>query len=339
MPGENDFDFAGASDSIGAELGFGESTGGDDPDLSVGGGEGEGAVAGEGATPAEETAAEGTGEGDKTAVAAAATSSEGTSAVPAPRTWRPEAAAEWSKLPPVVQAEIAKREEDMFRGLEGYKADAQTGKAFQQVLSPYNQIFQQYGINPVAQVNNLLQAHYQLAFGSQAEKTALIQRLISDYGVQVGEAPYVDPQVASLQQEIAALKSNLNGMVKGQETAVRADLNKQIEAFASDPAHPDFDAVAGDIAQLLRTGQAANLQDAYDKALWLNPATRAKQIERETANRAAAAKKEAEEKAAAARKATAANVTTRPKSASAAAPQGSFEDTLNATLAAINARA
>ena len=80
------------------------------------------------------------------------------------------------------------------------------------------------------------------------------------------------------------------------------------------------------------------LQEAYDKAVWLNPATRAKQIERETLAKAAEARKGAEKKAAEVRKATAANVRAKPKSASAATPLGSMDESLEATLAAIKAR-
>lgn len=311
------FDMAGAVDSIGADLGFGETA--EEPATEVV------------ETPAAEPSEEPAPAADPEASPAPAT--------PAPRTWRPEASAEWAKLPPVVQAEIIKREEDMFRGIESYKADATFGKTMQTVIKPFEHIMQQYNINPAQQINNLLLSHYKLAFGTPEEKSAILDRIITDYGLQApGEAPYVDPQVQALQTELQNLKSSLQGVQQQRENEVRTTLAKELDTFAKDPAHAEFETVASDIATLLQTGQAQSLQEAYDKAVWLNPTTRAKQIERETLARAAAARKEAEKKAAEVRRATAANVRAKPKSASAATPLGSMDESLEATLAAIKAR-
>lgn len=312
------FDMAGAVDSIGADLGFGET-------------------ASEEAVEQAETPAP--AEDAEAAPAPAAEDTPPAPAAPAPRTWRQEAAAEWAKLSPTVQAEIIKREEDMFRGIESYKADATFGKTMQTVIKPFEQVMQQFNINPAQQINNLLQSHYKLAFGTPEEKSAILNRIITDYGLQApGEAPYVDPQVQALQTELQNLKSSLQGVQQQRENEVRTTLAKELDTFAKDPAHAEFETVASDIAMLLQTGQAQSLQEAYDKAVWLNPVTRAKQIERETLAKAAEAKKEAEKKAAEVRKATAANVRAKPKSASAATPLGSMDESLEATLAAIKAR-
>ena len=311
------FDMAGAVDSIGADLGFGETA--EEPATEV--------VETSAAEPSEEPAPA----ADPEAPPAPAT--------PAPRTWRPEASAEWAKLPPVVQAEIIKREEDMFRGIESYKADATFGKTMQTVIKPFEHIMQQYNINPAQQINNLLLSHYKLAFGTPEEKSAILDRIITDYGLQApGEAPYVDPQVQALQTELQNLKSSLQGVQQQRENEVRTTLAKELDTFMKDPAHAEFETVASDIASLLQTGQAQSLQEAYDKAVWLNPVTRAKQIERETLAKAAEARKGAEKKAAEVRRATAANVRAKPKSASAATPLGSMDESLEATLAAIKAR-
>lgn len=258
---------------------------------------------------------------------------------PAPRTWRAEAAAEWDKLSPTVQAEILKREDDVFKGIESYKAEANFGKAMAAAMKPFSGIMQQHNINPAQQVNSLLTAHYTLALGTPAEKMAILNRMITDYKIDVNaEAPYVDPEVKALREELQTLKSSVQGVNQQREAEIRNGLMQQIDEFSKDPAHADFDLVANDIARLLQSGQADTLQAAYEQAIWLNPVTRAKQLERETTARAAQAKKEAEERLANVRKATAANVTTRPKSASAAAPLGSMDDTLEAVLANIKSR-
>lgn len=331
--GDGGLDLSAAGESISADLfggsaGEGDGSGTDDINLDDGAGVGTGATDPAAAgTPAAK-------EGDPAATAAAA------SAPQAPKTWRPEAAAKFATLPPEVQQEILKREEDIFKGLESYKADASIGKALKAVVQPYMHIFQSQGIDPMQQVSGLMRAHVALATGTPEQKQQFFQHLAKEYGVDLGvEAPYVDPQVASLQKQLADLQSRLNGREQQEAEQVRSKLQAEIDAFASDPAHQYFDEVANDIAGLLRSGAAKDLKDAYDKAIWANPITRAKEQARLTAEAEAKAKAEAAERAKQARKATGANVKSSAKAASGTAPLGSIDDTLNAALAAIKSRA
>lgn len=314
--GELDFDFEGAGDTLSADL-FGAVPADTPPEGGEGGNESPAAAEQPAATPAPTAAP-----------------------LQAPKTWRPEAAAKFATLPPEVQQEVLKREEDIFKGLEGYKADAGIGKAVKSVLDPYMPILQQAGIDPMQQISGLMHAHYTLATGSPEQKLALFQKLAQDYGVNLsGEAPYVDPQVQALQKQLSDLQSRMSGREQQEANNARAKLQAEIETFASDPAHQYFDEVANDIAGLLRSGAAKDLQEAYDKAVWANPTTRAKEQARLTADAEAKAKAEAAERAKQARKVTGANVRSSAKAASGTAPLGSIDDTLNAALANIKARA
>ena len=259
----------------------------------------------------------------------------------APKTWRPEAAAQWATLPPAIQAEVLKREEDIFRGLETYKADAGFGKSVKSVLDPYLPILAQHNIDPVQQVAGLMQAHYSLATGTAEQKTAMFAKLAADYGVQLqppGEAPYIDPQVASLQQQLTSLQSTIQGREAKEAAQTRQTLTTEINTFAADPAHPHFDEVASDIAGLIKAGYAANLAEAYEKAVWANPVTRAKEQARLTTEALATAQKSAGDKLKAAKAAAAANVKSSSKPASGTATLGSIDDTLQSALANIKSR-
>ena len=261
-------------------------------------------------------------------------------AIPAPKTWRKEAAEKWATLPPEVQREVAKREDDIFKGLESYKADAHIGKSVKSIIEPYMPMLKAAGLDPLSQVDGLMKAHYLLATGTPEQKQMLFQRLAQDYNVQLdGEAPYVDPQVSALQKQLSDLQSKITGREAQEAEVTRTTLQREIDTFASDPAHPHFDEVANDIAMLLKSGGAKDLQEAYDKAVWLNPATRAKEQSRTQSEAAAKAKAEAEAKRQAAQRATGANVKSKAKAAGAAAPLGSIEDTLNAALGQIRSRA
>lgn len=342
MPGENNeivMDMAGAVDSISDGLGFGADT----PDDSVadssnldGGG---GSLPAATPPPAEAPAdVEGT---------PAPTEEAQSAAVGAPRTWRPEAAAEWDKLPQAVQAEIQKREEDIFKGIEGYKADAAYGKTMQGVMAPYEQVMKQYNIDPVAQVSDMMSAHYTLALGTSEQKTELFQRIAKDYGIDLAQvfgqqAPdqnlYIDPEVLALRKELASVKSVTTTIQQERLQNQKQTIETEVAQFAADPSNVHFGDVVKDMAHLIQTNQAASVKEAYEKAIWLNPAVRAKEISRQQAEGQAKAAKEAEAKAAAARKALGANVRSSAKSGGAAAPLGSMDDTIAATLANIKAR-
>lgn len=329
-----DFDLAGAGDTISADL-FGTSGGDDngggtdDVNLDDNVTDSAGAAAGDTATPSATPPKEG-----ETATPPAASTPQ------PPKTWRPEAAAKFATLPPEVQQEVLKREEDIFNGLESYKADASIGKALKGVVQPYLQVFQSQGLDPMQQVSGLMRAHVALSTGTPEQKQQFFQHLAKEYGVDLGaEAPYVDPQVAGLQKQLSDLQSRLNGREQHEAEQARSKLQAEIDSFASDPAHQYFDEVANDIAGLLRSGAAKDLKDAYDKAIWANPITRAKEQARLTADAATKAKAEAAERAKQARKATGANVKSSAKAASGTAPLGSIDDTLNAALATIKSRA
>lgn len=261
------------------------------------------------------------------------------SGVPVPKTWRADAASKWAQLPPEVQAEVVKREEDIFRGLETYKADAGFGKSMQSVLDPYMPTLKQHGIDPVQQVAGLMNAHFTLATGTAEQKQALFAKLAQDYGVQLGgDAPYVDPAVAALQSQLQSLQSQLQGRERQESAQHQQKLRSEIDSFAADPAHAYFDEVASDIAGLLKSGTAKDLADAYEKAVWANPVTRAKEQSRLTTEAVSKAQKDAAERAQAAKRAAAANVRSSSKPASGTAPLGSIDDTLSAALADLKTR-
>lgn len=255
-----------------------------------------------------------------------------------PRTWRPEAAAEWGKLSPTVQAEILKREEDIFRGLEGYKSKVAQAQPLMEAVAPYSQILAQHNLAPAQVVQNLLQAQYQLAFGSPQQKAAMLQQIASDYGVEWGAdadmmaAP--DPQVQQLSQRLAQVEQ-----ARYQE--IRQQTSHEVDMFAAEVgqsgqlAHPYFDEVANEISGLIKSGQATDLKTAYEKAVWLNPVTREKEVQRLQTTAQAEAAAMAEK----ARKAEAANVKTVAKAATAGSATGTIDDTLNAALKEIRSRA
>lgn len=332
---DDDFDIEAAVDDIGGGLGFEvDDKPTDDVELEVTApAEAEKPVA---ETPVEEAAT--TGEGEKPAEASASLDEP-------PKTWRKEASATWAALPSEAKAEILKRESDIFKGIESYKVDATFGKSMKSVVQPYEAIMQANGMEPVSTIQGMLRGHHTLATGTPEQKATIFKQMAKDYrfdlsslAAPAGEPPYIDPAVATLQNELRAVQSQLSEANQRRQAEARASVSAELDKFAGDPKNIHFNEVANDIANLLQRGLAGSLQEAYEKAVWLNPVTRAKEAARTTAEANAKAAAEAATKATAARKALAANVTTRARSGSATTPTGSLDDTLSEALAGIKSR-
>lgn len=340
--GGGDFDLAAASDAIGEDLFGGEA----DPDPATQAAPNDREYTGKPTEPPEDKPAEPEVEKPADAAADPAAPAKPT----APRTWRAEAAAEWDKLPPTVQAEIAKREEDMFKGLEGYKAQATIGQNFHSAIEPFVPLLTQQGHNPVNLVNQMMGLHATLSLGSPEQKMSALMDIAKGAGIEFNpgdpaDAPYEEPAVKALREELKAVQSKLSQteqwqstQARQQETEIRSKLAAEINAFAADPANSYFEEVSNDIVALMNAGLAKDLKDAYQQAIYRNPVVRDKEIARIATEKADAARKAAEDKAGKARQAMGANVRTTQKPTSGTAGLGSIDDTLKATLAKIHSR-
>lgn len=280
-------------------------------------------------------------EGDPEATDPAAATDETSAPVGAPKTWRKEALAAWETLPQVVKDEVAKREEDMFKGLESYKERASIGDNFFQAVAPHMGHLQAAGVNPYEEVNGLLEYSKIMRFGSQQEKMGLLSSIAQEYGIDLldlAEAapviPYVDPALKALQQEIQQLKSGRQEESSQRDYQVRVENQAKIDAFKADPKHEHFATLESEMAVFIQSGVCKTLEEAYEKALWANPLTRAK----EQTRLATEAKAQSDARIKAAQAAKAANIQTNARPGSATAPTGSMDDTLQETLANIRSR-
>ncbi len=273
--------------------------------------------------------------------------SEEVQATGAPSTWSKEALAEWASIPPRSQQEILKREEDMFRGIEQYKGAAEIGQKYEAVVEPFKAVLDAENIDPVGLFQSFASNHYLLSRGTPDQKIQLAAALLQGYNIDmpallthlgdaVNEPP--DPVLTALQREVQELKSANAAIASRTQEATAAQVKAEVDAFAADPAHPYFDELINDIDQFMRMG-ASTLQEAYDKAVFANPVTRQKEIDKLTASKltaSEAAEKARKDKIA---RSTAADLKVVQKSRDGTVLQGSMDDTLHETLAAIESRA
>lgn len=263
----------------------------------------------------------------------------------APTTWSKDALETWATVPARAQQEILKREEDMFRGMEQYKERADLGSQYDTVVEPYRAALAAENINPVELFQNFAGNHYLLSRGTQEQKLQIAANLINHYGIspadlvaRLVDPPEINPEVEALRRELGEIKSGLTARQQQEQQQKYQALQQTVEAFAVDPANAYFPEVADDISRLLNGGVASTLQQAYEMAVWQNPVTRAKEVDRATAVATDKRKTEDAEKVAKARAATAGNVKASTKTRDGTVPVGSIDETLNETLAAITSR-
>lgn len=209
---------------------------------------------------------------------------------PAPKSWAKEQHEVWSKMPKEAQDYVETREKQMLDGIEEYKEFAGFGRELNNVIQPYAPMFQKAGIDYKTGVQYLLNAQYLLQEGTMQQKTNELRRIAQQYGVNLGvvgginennqenQQQAIDPVIESLQNELNALKGKINSSEQNTLTEARARKAEEVNAFANDGKHPYFDEVADEIIIFLRSGMT--LEKAYEKAVYANDVTRAKEIAR-----------------------------------------------------------
>ena len=120
---------------------------------------------------------------------------------------------------------------------------------------------------------------------------------------------------------------------------------KEVDAFSTAVAedgktlaHPYYQEIERDIATLLKAGYSQSLQDAYERAVFANPVTRAKEVARLQTAEAAKVKENLRLDGLKARKAASANVRPRDTASAPTEPVGSMEDSIRSTLREIRER-
>ena len=210
----------------------------------------------------------------------------------APSAWKKEAQAEWIKLPAVVKDEFAKRESDFHKGIEQYKSRAQFAESLERTFAPHMATINSLGSTPEGAVKELLGIDHLLRYGSETQKAEQFVKIFNQFKPNLdlinqymqGDTPAIDP----VQQRLNQLEQTIaqqNQMAIQQEDAT---LNSEIARFAADPKHKHFESINPHIAALLQAGQAKDLEDAYDQAVYANPSTRALMIAEQQANDRAA---------------------------------------------------
>lgn len=208
--------------------------------------------------------------------------SQETQTAHAPSSWTKAASQKWADLPDEIKAEIHKRESDYHNGIRQYQEGAQIAQGLQQAVMPYMKNIQASGVHPLQAINHLLGVEHVLRNGSPQEKAHKLSEIARDYGIElqsVQPLPDLDPQVQQLVQQNRQLQQFQQSVQMQTQQAVLS----QIEQFKANPENSHYEEVKEDMAILLNSGRANNLQEAYEMAVWMRPDIRQTLVQKQSA--------------------------------------------------------
>ena len=226
----------------------------------------------------------------------------------APSSWKKEAKGEWAALPVHIRQEVHKREAEINRVLQQSAPDRQLAEQFKTTVQPFMARIQSNGIDPVTAARNLFEADHRLSTGHPRDRAQYLAQLIMEYGISIedldtalaplvqgGKTPQAQPQggvdiAAIVQQQLNQALAPI--LQERQQAAARSqqEVEQTVESMALDPKYPVFEDVRGDMADLIdlsaRKGIPLSLEEAYNRAVRMNPDTYG-QLERQSTVNAA----------------------------------------------------
>lgn len=241
-------------------------------------------------------------------------------AVEAPKHWSEKVRAEFAKLDPEAQRELAKEATEMRQNLSRYGRAVKEAEPVMRVLNESKALFDKHGFSFDQGISSLLRAQAALENPNTA-KDALLS-LARQYNIDLADTAeaedqdWVDPRLAQLSQHVEMLTGRLAQYERHATEQTQAQQQATHEAMVN-----QFFADKGEISEELST-EIANrarmytlahpdmpvmdrLAKAWDEVQALNPATRERMIAQEIERKAKAAQK--------ARKAASLNVTSSDK--------------------------
>lgn len=186
----------------------------------------------------------------------------------------------------LVKAEAERRESDFHKGVSEFKTHSERAKAYDAAVAPYQQHLQRMGVDAPTAISALMRADQTLRTADPQTKVQYFARLAKEYGIdlnQVQNPEPVDPQTQFLMQELNELRQSQQMWQNQVQQQEQARVQTELQAFQT-ADKPHFDAVRNDMADLLESGKAKSLQDAYEMAVWMRPDVRQSLIDQQLAD-------------------------------------------------------
>lgn len=256
----------------------------------------------------------------------------------APQSWKPAAREHWGKIPAEARAEISRRELQVQQTLSQTAQVRKFASDFADTVNPFGHLIRAQHSTPLAAVKNLMETAAGLMQGSASQKASIVAEIIGNYGVDCevldnilselakkngGKIPARSAQpieqVPSWAKPILDMHQSIQESRNSQQEQARQEAAAEIEKME---AMPFFNDVSDDVADLMQIsaqrGKVMTIDQAYKKALQLNP-----EVSKIIAQRKAAA--DASKGSINKSRRAASTISGAPSGKSAGAPQGANE--------------
>lgn len=252
--------------------------------------------------------------------------------ITAPNSWSAEMKAKFGSLPPEAQQYIAQRESEMHAAITQKGEQIKAFEPIRQTLDQHREVFAKNGVSEAEGISRFIAADRFL----EQNPSAAIQWLAESYGVDLrqfsanpgstDQSPVPPREVFELKQEINQLKSYLTAQQRQSHEAEQATVVKTVEDFAKDKPH--FEKVRKIMGSLMQAGEAADLNEAYEKATYAHPEVR--QLILEDQRKATEAQRKAEQEKAVQTAKKAGSINLKSTQGTTPSKGGSLEDTMSA---------
>lgn len=179
------------------------------------------------------------------------------------------------------------------------------------ITAPYEQQWALNGMSKPQAISQLIA----LSNFATNDPSGFIQYFANLRGVNLQQLneqqEYIDPQVAALRQPLSEVQARLNQFEQHyaqqqqmqqhqQYQSAFQSVNASIDEFAQrqgqdgKPLYPHLNQVMGEMADLISSGRARSMDEAYKHAIWLNESTRNNELRRSRANDNARLRQQAE---------------------------------------------
>lgn len=201
----------------------------------------------------------------------------------APSSWSPKVREQWASLPEEVRKEVIRREEASVNGVRKLQEEFEPIRKFAGQLDPYIQEARSLGTDAGEYIARTMAAERSLRSNDPKERFNALLNIADTYGVPLRQALGGNPvptqgQSAQLPPEVVR---ELQEAREYREQAQRQTLEQQVNSFKEGKEF--FEDVRELMAGLLDAGTAKDLQDAYDKAVWIQPEVREVMLARQAA--------------------------------------------------------
>ena len=217
-----------------------------------------------------------------------------------PQHWSDEHKETFKGLPPNAQKFLFERhksmEGDYTRKTTEFANERKRYDALKQVFEPLKDKMTLAGMDEMAAMKQLVAAQTYL----DRNPREAIAYFAKTYGVDLSQpdpgASNQDPEMSAVKAELSQLRNHLNLTEQQKALAERQRLDAEITAFSESkdekgtPKHPHFELLRLRMGALIQSGDAKDLPDAYEKALWADPVLRTDLLEQQRKTAEAKAK-------------------------------------------------